>query len=247
MTDTYASIADGYKKAKLHPWRHYIEEHTLDLLVGDVKGKAVLDLACGEGFHTRRLKLSGAARVVGVDLSRRMIDLARAEEQRHSLGIEYVEADAAAYSPDEPFDLVVAAYLLNYARTPDQLRCMARTIARSLKPGCRFVAVNDNLRQSPTSFQSTKKYGLVKSIQGERREGSVITCTLFTDGKPISFDNYYLKPETYEQTLEEAGLGTVRWHSPHVSPEGEAAHGREYWSGFLEQPPITFLECTRQP
>jgi ubiquinone/menaquinone biosynthesis C-methylase UbiE len=40
----------------------------------------VLDLACGEGFYTRRIKQRDAARVVGVDVSQPMIELARAEE-----------------------------------------------------------------------------------------------------------------------------------------------------------------------
>jgi toxoflavin synthase len=247
MTDNYASIAEGYKDAKMHPWRHFIEEYTLDLLIGDVSGKAVLDLACGEGFHTRRLKSHGARRVVGVDVSRRMIELALADERRHRLGIDYVEADAATFVADEPFDLVVAAYLLNYAQNRDQLADMARAIAQSLKPGCRFVAANDNIRQSPAAYADTRKYGVIKSTQGELREGSAITYTLFTDGEPISFDNYYFKPETFEQVLAEAGLGPVRWHNPQVSPEGNAAFDNDYWSVFLNEPPVTFFDCIRQP
>jgi 2-polyprenyl-3-methyl-5-hydroxy-6-metoxy-1,4-benzoquinol methylase len=245
MPDAYAPIAENYKKAKLHAWRHFLEDYTLDQLAGDLTGQAVLDLACGDGFHTRRWKQHGAARVVGVDLSQRMIDLARAEEERHPLGIEYIQQDAAAFTADEPFDLVAAAYLLNYAQTPDQLFEMALAVARSLKPGCRFIAANDNLRQSPASFAATRKYGLIKSVNGDLCEGTPITYTLFTDGQPIQFDNYYLKPETYERVLTAAGLGQIRWHAPRLSPKGEAEYGREYWAAFLNDPPVTFLECER--
>ena len=38
----------------------HIERHTLCQLVGDLRGKAILDLACGEGFLTRELKAAPA-------------------------------------------------------------------------------------------------------------------------------------------------------------------------------------------
>jgi FkbM family methyltransferase len=57
-------------------------------LLGNVRGKRILDLACGEGSNTRTLAKKGA-RVVGVDFSKRMIELARQEEKRDGLGIKY--------------------------------------------------------------------------------------------------------------------------------------------------------------
>ena len=42
-------------------------------------------------------------------------------------------------------------------------------------------------------------------------------------------------------------LGDVRWHAPQLSPEGRSDQGLDYWSAFLEEPPVSFLECTRQP
>ena len=44
-------------------------------LAGDVRDQRILDLACGEGFYTRRLKAAGAARVLGIDVSAEMIAL----------------------------------------------------------------------------------------------------------------------------------------------------------------------------
>jgi len=40
------------------------------------------------------------------------------------------------------YDLAVVAYLLNYARDRGELGDMCKGIARSLKPGVRFVTVN---------------------------------------------------------------------------------------------------------
>src|SRR5688572_20174048 len=90
MDTDYDRIAEQYKRAKLQPWRTHIERYTLLRLLGDVRGKSVIDLACGEGYYTRELRRQGAARALGVDLSHGMIALAVAEEAQEPLGIEYL-------------------------------------------------------------------------------------------------------------------------------------------------------------
>ena len=72
----YDGIADLYQRSKGSPVRRFIETYTLLELVGNIAGLRVLDLACGEGFHTRRLRTGGARHVTGVDISPAMIDLA---------------------------------------------------------------------------------------------------------------------------------------------------------------------------
>jgi ubiquinone/menaquinone biosynthesis C-methylase UbiE len=135
MTTDYDPIAEQYKRSKQQPWRTFIECFTLMELIGDPRGMAVLDVACGEGFYTRILRQRGAARVTGIDLSRGMVDLARRQEAQHELAIEYVVADARELSSIHESDLVLAAYLLNYARNRDELQEMRHGVARSLRRG----------------------------------------------------------------------------------------------------------------
>ena len=167
MSTDYDAVAEEYKRSRIASWRAYIERHSLLKLLGKVRGKSILDLACGEGFYSRLLRERGATRVVGVDLSSGMIGLAITAEKESPLGIEYRVSDAMAYQSDERFDIVTAAYLLNYADTEEKLAAMCRTVARSLKPGGRFVTVNNNPSQSPDRYQATRKYGFVKSMRGE--------------------------------------------------------------------------------
>ena len=157
MSTDYDAVAEEYKRLKLAPWRTFIERYSLLKLLGGVRGGSVLDLACGEGFYSRLIRERGAARVVGVDLSSGMIGLGIAAEKESPLGIEYRVSDAMAYQTDERFDIVAAAYLLNYADTEEKLAAMCRTVARSLKPGGRFVTVNNNPSQSPDGYQATRR------------------------------------------------------------------------------------------
>jgi len=52
MTTDYDPIAEDYQRAKQSPWRHHIEAFTLLGLLPDLTGKAVIDIACGEGSNT---------------------------------------------------------------------------------------------------------------------------------------------------------------------------------------------------
>jgi 2-polyprenyl-3-methyl-5-hydroxy-6-metoxy-1,4-benzoquinol methylase len=77
--------------------------------IGDLRGRRVLDAGCGEGYNTRILARPGA-RMTGVDLSERMIALARDEERREPLGIEYTPTsytDLGMFA-DASFDAVVS-------------------------------------------------------------------------------------------------------------------------------------------
>ena len=70
-------------------------------LLGVPRGRGGLDIGCGEGYNTRLLARAGA-RMVGVDISERMIALALEEEHRAPLGIRYL---CTAYTRLEAFDV----------------------------------------------------------------------------------------------------------------------------------------------
>src|SRR6516165_12372280 len=114
MTTNYDPIAEQYKRSKQQPWRAYIEAFTLMRLIGDPTGKRVIDIACGDGFYTRMIRQRGAAKVTGVDLSEKMIGLARAGEAQQRLGIDYIIGDGRNLEIPKEYDLAVAAYFLNY-------------------------------------------------------------------------------------------------------------------------------------
>jgi toxoflavin synthase len=243
MATNYDTIAEEYQRAKLQPWRQHIEVYSLFGMVGDVAGKSILDLACGEGFHTRLLKQHGAARVAGVDISTGMIDLARKEESQRPLGIEYHIEDVKKLDLHEQFDLVFAAYLLNYAATKEELLAMCRAIARHLKPGGRFVSVNNNPDYTGQT-ESMRLYEFTREAN-ERIEGAPIAWTFFLKEGPFTITNYYLSVATHEWALTTAGLRDIRWHPPLVSPEGLVEFGHDYWALFLQHKPVIFIECAK--
>jgi SAM-dependent methyltransferase len=245
MTTDYDPIAEQYKRSKATPWRTRIECFTLLEMLGRLDGMAVLDVACGEGFYTRLMRHRGATRVTGVDLSEGMVELARKQEAEAPLGIEYRVGDGRALDLPEKYDVVVAGYLLNYARDRDELHAMCGSIARCLRPGGRFVTVNGNPALDFSQAPSYRRYGFETSVGGEWREGAPITWTFFLEDGPFSIENYHLPVAAHEEAFAQAGFASTRWHAPRLSADGSTGHEAQFWEPFLRSPPIAFIECVK--
>jgi trans-aconitate 2-methyltransferase len=100
-------------------------------LLEPLNGERILDVGCGTGQLTKAIADSGAS-VVGFDASPSMIESAR----DNFPGIEFLVADAAGFSFEEPFDAVFSNAALHWVtRAEDAVRC----IAQALKSGGRFV------------------------------------------------------------------------------------------------------------
>lgn len=125
----YTKYGDAYRRNIFNP--------TLFPLIGNVKGKKILDAGCGAGYLCRLLAAKGA-QVIGVDLSRKFIELARQYEKKKPMRIRYFRADLARISKLSTgfFDMVISVYVLCDVRNYDKA---IKEIARVLKPNGRFI------------------------------------------------------------------------------------------------------------
>lgn len=112
-------------------------EHRLILdLLGDVAGRRVLDVGCGDGELAIALWCRGA-QVVGIDASTAMIAAARRRARREGADVPFLVAAAQGLPfPQHSFDRVVAITILCFI--PDAAPVF-REMARILKPGGRLV------------------------------------------------------------------------------------------------------------
>lgn len=106
-------------------------------LAGVRRGEHALDLASGTGDIAFELARHGA-RVVGVDITLRMIQLAR--RRRHPHAVRFLQGDMMALPfPDDSFDLVTTGYGL---RNAPSLEPAIREIRRVLRPGGRLLSLD---------------------------------------------------------------------------------------------------------
>jgi ubiquinone/menaquinone biosynthesis C-methylase UbiE len=92
----WEELADWYDQKQGETgdlWHRALIDPVLLRLVGDVQGKDLLDLGCGNGYLARKIARHGA-RVTAVDSSRRMIENAQHHDPENELKILYFEAGA---------------------------------------------------------------------------------------------------------------------------------------------------------
>ena len=107
----------------------------LRALLPDLRGRRVLDLGCGFGWFCRWALQAGAARVLGIDVSEKM--LARARATTPDPAITYARADMEDLDlPADTFDVVYSSLALHYVENLSGL--MSQT-HRSLIPGGALV------------------------------------------------------------------------------------------------------------
>jgi tRNA (cmo5U34)-methyltransferase len=109
-----------------------------------VEAARILELGIGTGETARRvLELHPGAELVAVDESEEMIDVART-----TVGGDLSVARLQDELPAGPFDLVVAALSVHHLDAEEK-RDLFRRLARSLRPGGRFVLGDVVLPQRP--------------------------------------------------------------------------------------------------
>lgn len=115
--DAYDALADEYDtEVRTNPYNAHLEFPATTDLIPDVEGKCVLDAGCGTGVYTERLLEQGAAEVVGVDVSREMLDQARASVGDRATFHRADLAGSLEFAADDSFDGVVCALALSYVR-----------------------------------------------------------------------------------------------------------------------------------
>lgn len=244
--EIYDKIGESYaKQSSCDIKRRVTADYTFFDFIGDVRGKSILDLACGDGYYCRPLKSAGAAEVAGVDISGEMIKLARQEEKKNPLGIRYECADVLKLPVIGKFDIVLGSFLLHYSKTKEELSAMCRNIYANVKAGGRFAGIND-CPDNP--LQLDKKFGITRTCEGPVKEGSVIKITLYKDNESVcSFNNYHWDRKTYADSLTAAGFRNIVWRGFKVSQEGIDKFGSGFWEPYLKQPGVAIFGCERQP
>ena len=111
------------------------EWETLKTLLPGFKGKRMLDIGCGYGWHSIYAMEQGASSAFGIDISEKMLEVAR--KKTHAPRVEYacMAMEDMAFEP-ESFDIVLSSLAFHY--TPD-FEGVVKKIHSFLKPGGAFV------------------------------------------------------------------------------------------------------------
>ena len=128
-------------------------------MLGDVSGKAILDVGCGTGRLLKKLERMGA-NAVGIDISKQMVEKAK------SKSLLAFQTDISDFAWSEPFDVVVSVLTFNYIE--DKAAAFEK-IWSLLKPGGTFIISLDLLTKD-TAMRRGKDSVAAKYFPLSRRQ-----------------------------------------------------------------------------
>jgi ubiquinone/menaquinone biosynthesis C-methylase UbiE len=145
-----------------------IEVPAMIKLVGKVKNKIILDVACGFGDHVQILSKNGAKKIIGFDISRKLIKYA---QQSKIPNTEFLVGNMDSKFPfkDKTFDVVICSLALHYTANLDKLFAQ---VYRVLKSKGIFVystghPIFNMINSSPQHIIEAVKIGTKKIIYGD--------------------------------------------------------------------------------
>lgn len=195
-------------------------------LLGDMKGKQVLDLACGQGQFSRILADQGA-HVVAVDLGKELITIAESKNKNYKFKIHYHNtASHDLYMvKDGTQDIVICVLAL---QNIEKLQETLAEVSRVLKDTGRFICVVNHPsfriprasawgydEHTQTQFRRIDSYLSESKIKIDMTPGSL---------KDKKFTTSFHRPlQVYVKALAKSHMAIVRleeWESHRKSEKG---------------------------
>lgn len=215
-----------------------LEQPAFDSLLPDLRGLTVLDLGCGIGHFATKALDSGAAHVTGVDISRRMLEVA--SKRIRSPHVEFIQCAVEDYEIRENrFDLIVSSLCFHYVKN---IAPVLREAYRGLKAGGQFVfSVEHPICTALLQGWITNEDGLRMHWPVDRyQEEGTREHRWFVDG----VIKYHRTVETYINTLLDTGFAITRLLEP--GPVERYIADRPDLVDDTRRPPFLLIACRKE-
>ena len=206
MSDKKAIALEAYEKlaeafSELAPKKAenaYIEQPAMRRFIGNANGLKILEAGCGPGILAEYL-IDQGAKVVGFDVSPKMIELAR---QRNPKNASFFTSDMAEALPlggeyNEQFDLVVASLAMDYIK---DWSVALGEFHRLLRPNGKFIFTIQHPLGSWNWYKPECAFG-VQYVESSWKG--------FID-EPVTMPDYYRSFEEVINPLIEAKFKILR-------------------------------------
>lgn len=234
---------EGYRKLREREVNANVlfEIPTLHKLMPDLNGKRVLDLGCGMGEHCKDYINRGAKRVVGVDISEKMLEVARKENSDENILYLNIPMEDIL-SIDEKFDVVISSLAIHYIEDFDGV---VKAVYSLLEDGGIFLYSQENPMNTCYSGSGSrwtldengvKIHANISNYCVEKRFDS----TWFVDG----VQKYHRMFSTIVNSLAEAGFRIVRMEEPYPTKELVEKYPEYY--DLYHKPDFLFVKSVKE-
>lgn len=232
-----ANKYSGHLKTDEGVFHFGLEKPAMHSLVPDIKGKKVVSIGCGSGEDAAHLKKLGADKVVGVDISEKMIAVAKqnySDCEFHVMNMEELQF------PDGAFDFAYSSLALHYL---DDFSPVMSEAYRILAPGSYFLFSH----QHPLF---TSKHGSEANPKELPLQGAALVWDYFQPRKVPGMVG--MEVTTYHKSIsdilgyaQEAGFIIDRLVEPQPTEEMERINSQEYM--FFNRIPIFIIFRLQKP
>lgn len=236
--------------ARMAVYHRYCQDPVIFRALGDVRGKSLLDLACGDGFYTRRFRSEcGADPVVGIDLSPMQIERAHAIEQHEPLGIEYRVGDVTQLELERRFDVATAIHLLHYLENEAEIAATFRRIYDLLGDDGYFVTMIANPEFDlgrHDAADSRTKFGYYFSL-AEPGNGGLFRFHPggFDKERELTVEFRRWERGCINRVAVDAGF-IPEWNDPFISAEGLERYGVSFFQNYLANPQSKLVRLAKR-
>jgi SAM-dependent methyltransferase len=216
-----------------------LEQPALRALLPALEGLSVLELGCGMGQFARYCAEQGADPVVGLEISERMLEIARRENAAANITYFHEPMETAIFS-DDTFDLVVSSLAIHYV---EDYPGLVRRVYGWLKPRGRFIFSVEH----PICTARKQMSGWVKEDQGIKLYWPVDDYA--TEGPRVQrwFVNgvvkYHRRLSTLLNALTDAGFRVERVEEPEATPD--SLEERPALQEESRRPPFLLIRAAR--
>ncbi|MBU2540258.1 methyltransferase domain-containing protein [Patescibacteria group bacterium] len=183
-----------------------VVEKPLFSVLGNLSGKKVLDLGCGNGYYSRQFAKKGA-QVIGVDINPANIQKARKTRDKNT---KFLIADITKYKSTSRFDIAIAIFVLNEL-SKNAFKRAIKNIVANLRKGGRLVFVVPHplfAYMEQTDLIYRKGLGNIKHTKEGLQYKTQITLS---DGSKIIAHDYYHSLGFILDTLRENNFGIFQF------------------------------------
>jgi len=182
----YNQNAENYHRHVSDPsdstFHAYYEKPAIRAELPDLTGLDVISIGCGSGVDARWLADNGAQKVVGIDISSGLLDIAR----KNNPDVEFREMDMEQLDfPDESFDLAYSSLAIHYV---DGWTKPLQEARRILRPNGQYIFSCGHPLDSAVGYEikDNFKYALLgRKVNLDTRERTIYGDYLAADGNGV--------------------------------------------------------------
>jgi len=221
-------LADWYSARKRGSYEFKMQLPAILNLLGNLRGKSLIDIGCGPGAYSVDFAKRGA-NVLGVDISRKMLDKARNNAKMKNIPLTLQKADAHSLPyKDDSFDVAILIFMILNSKTIEEA-------ARVLKHGGLLLVSDTHPTLEAKGHWESEKTSAPRIIEDYFSQTKRKWQIRHSPGRIITLKYYTHTIEQCFNMISEAGFEILRIVEPKP--------GRD----VKKSDPVHYDRCSRIP